>query len=502
MSGKRKCVNLALTLMLASAPAHLRGQSATGDSVEQQMQRLEDALTRTEAELAVTQKEMQSLHTEIDELQRQLGLRGANAPAGTAATESSSAAEDEAIARRLSEVEEKQAVQAAQIATHDQSKVESASKYPVRLTGLILMSSFVNTRAVDNPATPSIAVNGTGSTGITLRQTVLGLDADGPRLFGARSSGDVRTDFAGTSSSSGYSGGINLLRFRTAHANLAWERATAFFSLDRPIVNPHTPYSLTAVAVPPLAWSGNLWSWNPQVGVMSDLPLAGAYRLHLQGALIDPSDPRESTNAAAQNTLALPNAAERSRWPGLEARVAAARGTPNEGLEIGLGGYFSPHRLANGLSGNSWAGTVDYHIALPARLHWTGNIYRGQGLGGLGGGTFKDYVFRVEGNEYYLQWLDDVGGWTQLKQKLSERLEWNAAMGIDNSFSGQLRPYVTPNSSPYTALARNRTITANVIFSPSAYLLFSLEYRNIRSTPVSSPAAVTNVIGAAAGYRF
>ncbi len=37
-------------------------------------------------------------------------------------------------------------------------------------------------------------------------------------------------------------------------------------------------------------------------------------------------------------------------------------------------------------------------------------------------------------------------------------------------------------------LARNRTFTGNVIYSPSAYLLFSLEYRRLESFPVDGPS--------------
>ena len=40
-------------------------------------------------------------------------------------------------------------MQESQIATQEQAKVESESKYSVKITGLLLMNGFVNTRAVD-----------------------------------------------------------------------------------------------------------------------------------------------------------------------------------------------------------------------------------------------------------------------------------------------------------------------------------------------------------------
>ena len=52
-------------------------------------------------------------------------------------------------------------------------------------------------------------------------------------------------------------------------------------------------------------------------------------------------------------------------------------------------------------------------------------------------------------------------------------------------------------------LARNRTFTGNVIYSPSAYLLFSLEYRRLAEHAGRRPAAPqSNIIGVGAGYRF
>jgi len=54
----------------------------------------------------------------------------------------------------------------------------------------------------------------------------------------------------------------------------------------------------------------------------------------------------------------------------------------------------------------------------------------------------------------------------------------------------------------YQNLTINRTFTGNVIYSPSAYLLFSLEYRHIQSSPIAGSPAQSNVVGVGAGYKF
>ena len=121
---------------------------------------------------------------------------------------------------------------------------------------------------------------------------------------------------------------------RTAHAALDWNRTEAFFSLDRTILNPETPTSLTAIAVPALAWSGNLWSWNPRIGVTQDVPIAGAARVRLQGAITDVmSSPQiYNSNVATPQGVTRPDTSEMSRWPGGESRIAVLGGAEGSGV--------------------------------------------------------------------------------------------------------------------------------------------------------------------------
>jgi hypothetical protein len=356
---------------------------------------------------------------------------------------------------------------------------------------------------------PTLVLEGAGATGASMRQTVLGIDARGPHIFNARTHADVRVDFAGASLSSGstYSNAGGLLRLRTAHASLTWDHAEAFFSLDRPIVAPNSPTSLTAVSVPALSWSGNLWTWNPQLGLTKDFPASTSQRIRLQAALIDVMNPPQiySGSLATTTSIAPPTTAEMSRWPGAEGRIALLGAAEETGLQIGFGGLFAPHSTPGGTRFNSWAGTFDYRIPLPGRAEFSGNGYWGQALGGLGGGAYKDYVYRLNPMSplgYSFRTLDAFGGWSQFKERASEHLEFNLAFGTDQVPAAQLRPYAGNQSAYYLNLARNRTYTGNVIYRPSAYLLFSLEYRHLQSSPVSYYTATGDIIGIATGYRF
>ncbi len=221
--------------------------------------------------------------------------------------------------------------------------------------------------------------------------------------------------------------------------------------------------------------------------------------------MIDVGDAPWSVVTTSPATGSTPaTGAEQSRWPGTEARISLLGSAGDAGDHLGLGGYFSPHLNPDGHRFDAWAGTIDAKALLPARLSFTGSFYRGAALGGLGAGGFKDFGFtpsRSTGG-YYFRPYDNVGGWAQLKETLTPRLEFNAAFGLDNVFGRQLRPYRVANGTAYQNLARNRTFTGNAIFSPSAYLLFSLEYRHLESAPVTGSPVGSNIIGIAVGYRF
>jgi hypothetical protein len=495
--------------LLGTSAPRLFGQ--TPPSIPAQIQQLTSAMERTQAQLMQSQQQLDEMRAQLAALQQQMAQQQGTtaAPADPAVPP---AGQPKAQSAELEDIRERQAMQEAQIASHDQIKVESESKYPVKITGLLLLNGFVNTSAVDMPATPTVASPGSGSTGASVRQTVLGIDARGPHLFGARSHADLRVDFFGNAvaptppgvTAGAYSTNDSVLRLRTIHAGLQWENTEAAFAFDRPLISPDSPSSLTAIANPALAWSGNLWAWNPQLTLTQNVPFAGSHALQLQAAMIDVGDPPISLSQLNSSAAAPPSGAEQSRWPGFEARIALLGSDRDDRDHLGVGGYFSPHVLPSGRRYDAWAGTLDARFHLPARLQLSGSFYRGLALGGLGAGGYKDYGYSyvASQNEFYFRPLSDVGGWAQLKEKFNERVEFNAAFGIDNVFANDLRRYAIPSGTMYQELARNRTWTGNVIYSPSAYLLFSLEYRYIASAQVLGRAVSSNVIGLSAGYKF
>ena len=482
---------LFLAIIVFTSPHPARAQ----ETVSEKIDKLDAQMTQVQAQLEQSARELKDIQQQLS------ALRGQAEIPGKETIEGPSIAPAAQLAAAVEELREKQDVQESQLAIQEQAKVGSESKYPVTVSGMILMNSFVNTRAVDTVPTPAVALSGAGATGITLRQSVVGIDASGPHLFGAHSHADLRIDFDGSQSAT-YSTAIGSVRLRTAHAELDWLHAKAFFSFDRPILSPDSPTSLTAVAQPALAWSGNLWAWNPQAGVSESFPVHRALALQMQTAVIDVEDPYNQFTSSAASPYTPPSTGEQSRWPGVEGRLSLLGPLADSEAHLGVGGFFAPHRTSGGTTYNSWAGTMDFGVPISSHLQMIGSAYRGQALGGLGEGADKDVVYRIYGNEAYFRTLDDMGGWVQAKQKINERLEFNEAFGMDNVPAYQLVPFAIAGPDNYYNFARNRTFTSNVIYKPSAYLLYSIEYRRIASSFVDSPTTSSDVIGVAAGYRF
>ena len=79
-----------------------------------------------------------------------------------------------------------------------QTKVESASKYRLRLSGIVLMNLVSNQGVVDSIDLPTLAyarppVDSGGSFGATLRQSEIGFEAFGPSCGGCEDEGGLAT---------------------------------------------------------------------------------------------------------------------------------------------------------------------------------------------------------------------------------------------------------------------------------------------------------------------
>ncbi len=453
------------------------------------------ALGDTQRELAESRTQMQALKARIDAIDAAASSSQENALSTPGPV---AAANMQESVRRLQESTQ---VLQAEVKQHDQTKVESFSKYPVKISGMLLSSTNLTGGGVDNVDLPIVALKpneevANGGLATTWRQSILGLDARGPSFWGGHSAADVRVDFFGGQPTGGYGTNGGTLRLRTAHVDLDWPDSSLTASLDTPLISPLEPTSYLSVAEPAMAWSGNLWSWSPQLAFKHSISVSDTGRVGVEAGLIDPA----ATASYYNQQLRQYNASESSKQPGYESRVSYTLGTGDHPLTVGVGGYYGRQKYPDERHIDAWAGSADWKLPLGARYEVSGELYRGRALGGLGGGAFKDYVSY---GEYGVRGLNDEGGWVQFKARFSPTVESNAAIGQDSAFAREVRNAAMPSTpTTYSGLVANRTVFGNVIYRPRTYLLFSLEYRRIESWQALPPASSSQTLGLAIGYLY
>ena len=501
-----------------SEPAAASPQESLSESVRelrQQVQELQAAVVeiRSEAqqyraETAQLRKELEALHggelkalaagsTEVgrgSEVQAEGAVRADQSssqnPAISGQTQASDQLSQTQKQARGARLEEEYQLLAGKIDDQYQTKVESASKYRVRLSGIVLLNLFSNVGTVENIDFPSLAYDNPrgssgGSFGGTLRQSEIGLEVFGPHLAGARTKADLQMDLAGgfPQTLNGVNSGI--LRLRTGTMRMDWEHTSLVAGQDAIFFSPGSPTSFASLAIPALSYSGNLWGWVPQLRVEHRVPVGEDSNLVLQAGILDPV----SGEPPIFNYYRQPQAGEASRQPAYGSRVGWTRTLFGQPLRIGVGGYYSRQDYRFNRMVDAWAGMADLDIPLGSRLSLSGKVYRGRGLGGFGGGIGRSAVFNGDLGQAatMVRGINAVGGWTQLKYRATSTLEFNAAVGLDNPFSDDIHAFA-PHAQTFgdPTLIKNQGGFFNVIYRPRSDLLFSAEYHRLQTFQVSN----------------
>jgi regulator of replication initiation timing len=374
-----------------------------------------------------------------------------------------------------------------------QTKVESGSKYRLRLSGIALFNAFDNRGSVDNIDFPHLVVPNAGSAakslGATLRQSVLGLEAFGPDLAGAKTSANVQFDFAG--GFSGLPNGVDfgIVRLRTATLHMDWANTSVVAGQDNLFFAPLSPTSLASLAQPALSYSGNLWSWTPQIRVEHRFNLDENSGIILQGGVLDPL----TGQFPAASYFRLPQAGEQSGVPAFGTRIAYTNKSFGEPLTIGVGGYYSREDWGFGNIVNGWAGTTDISIPLTHLFTLSGEFYRGNAIGGLGAAQNRSIVWSgdLTAPGAVVHGLAAMGGWAQLKFKPLTKLEFNVAAGQDSAFTDEI--LALPGQNYYGTINANRSALANFIYHPRSDLVFSAEYDRLRTNSIYNYSSANHV---------
>ena len=432
----------------------------------------------TAADFAKLQDELTTLRNEVASLRAAIGELGAASGPSAQLPAPQTVAPD--VQPPISQVTpEMLDVLKSQIEEHAQSKVESASRMPVKLTGTILTNTYVNSgegnwqenpNLVGNPSTESGA---RGSMSATARQSRIGLDVGGIDVGNWQASGTIIADFLG--GVPGFQTGtvMGLPRLLYAFGRVESDHTAVEIGQDHAILAPRDPTSLAAFSFPLLFRSGNLYLRVPQARV--ERKLRGDLT-----ATVGIVAPIAGDAASSYDFAPPPGTGERSMRPAFEGRLGFARGstdTPRE-INVGVSGHYGWRRSVTALN-EAWAVALDFN-GRAGRIGAAGEYFAADNAEPFGGGI-------SQGGRA-------SGGWAEGRFSLTEQATLTGGFGRDK---------------PADALGRvlrqdNRTLFASAIVKLTPEVSASLEYRWMQ-TRLGSTAPVSrenNHVNAVFAVKF
>jgi hypothetical protein len=489
--------------------------------LQAQVQVLNSQLRELRTDEQRTSEEARELRHELDLARAQLApvaheslnsysapvSRGAPSQVQIAPSSASATAQGKTTADRIGKLEDDQDIAEAKINEQYQTKVESGSKYRLRLSGIVLLNLYENRGMVDNQDFPEIAVPpqsqpiyvSPGAFGGSLRESQIRLQTFGPDIAGARTSADVQFDFAGGFPNEPNGVATGIVRLRTGTIRLDWSNTSIVAGQDHLFFAPLSPTSLATLATPALSYAGNLWSWTPQIRVEHRVVLSDASNVIIQAGILDSL----SGDLPPQGINRYPSWGEASGQPAYAARLAWTHRAFGQSLTVGFGGYYGRQALGFYRNVDAWAGTTDVTLPLGKLFQFTGEFYRGRAVAGLGGGIGQSVLpTGLFGSpSTTVKGLDSMGGWAQLKFKPLPNFEINGAIGLDNPFAGQLRHHnsATIYSSAFT---RNLSPLVNFIYQARSDVVFSTEYRRLQTSVLDTNSNSANHLTFSLGYIF
>jgi hypothetical protein len=416
-------------------------------------------------EVAALRAEVEQLRAELQELRtlvagdraagQQLRREGVRGPSDGQATDPAPTAPVQPTVDPQASLE----VLRTQVAEMAEIKVESASRMPIKISGTIHTNVFANSAApnwLDSPNIVNVppADGHEGSFSASLRQTRVGATIDGPTLNGVRANGTLVMDFFG--GIPGFATGqvMGLPRLLVAFARFEGTRTAVEVGQDQMIMAPVDPTSLASFAFPALFRSGNLYLRTPQVRIEQAL---GSH-VKVIGGIVAPI----GGDVPGEDYRFVPQAfgGERSRRPGVQARVAASGGDRETSryIDVGLSGHYGWERRSAGLT-DSFASVIDFSV----RRDWigaAGEFFVAENADAFGGGTGLDARTR--------------GGWAELQFHPAERLSFAAGAGIDR---------LRGDPPPTLPRHRNRSAYGTTMFSLTPEVQASFEYHWLATQP-------------------
>ena len=436
----------------------------------------------TEQEIQLLKAEVLALRTELNSLKEELH-RSAPATAHSKVVDTSNGTgQDSELADTVSLIQ-------SQVTEQGQTKVESASKMPVKIYGTILSDTFFNTRDTDWADVPVLvnprSVFNSGWFSSSLRQSRIGLEVNGPTIGSFKTTGVFAMDFMGGMTDFQATPLFGLPEIVYAYAR--FENANTAFEAgqDEMILAPRNPTSLVAFSYPELYRTGNLYLRAPQVRIERRLAGSNQGQLRATLGMVAP--------IGTYPTLDFPGGSATNGWkrPAVQARIAwqsAPPGSPEQpGWGIGISGHYgrvalpqvdASQKIISSFASDSWAGAIDLDLH-SRHLGFDAEGYVGKNLQSLGGGIGQPGK--------------TAGGYFEGRLMPTRRLQFNAGLGDD---------HLTKPDRISVLLNRNTALFGNTIFQFTPEIHASLEYRHMITVPFDGVKRRNHNVNFAIAYTF
>jgi hypothetical protein len=433
------------------------------------------------------EKDNQTLMQQVRQLREELANARPETPV-PAATEATSPPSPGTAAAPAPSTADSVAVQQSRIDELAETKVEASQKFPIRITGMALFNGFLNgasNGSSDNPLTASM-YPGSDKGGGSLRQSIIGLQFDGPTtLGGGKVSGAISMDFFGGSASSlGHT-----VRLRTATLKIDWKNTTIAVGQDKPIISPRDPDSLAQVAFSPLTGAGNLWLWQPQIRLEQRMTIDENDGLRLQVGAFQTSSPGVTAGPYDPYAADVPAGATEASTPGVEGRLEYWRRWSEHGrLELAGGihanrNHFGAYDVPTNVYSFDW-------LFRPIRfVEFTGMFFHGRNVATLGA-LAQGFTIFPNGSAVSVA---STGGWAQVRFPITARLAFNIYGGQQDDRNSDLLPNM---------IGKNQGYFSNIMYRWAPNVIVSLEAGQVRTTYLGLGNRLNDHYDLALAYLF
>ena len=217
---------------------------------------------------------------------------------------------------------------------------------------------------------------------------------------------------------------LNEPRLRLAYLQFQKGNFRIVAGQDRMIISPLDPVSLSHVAAPLGATSGNLWGWQPQLRAELTHKIGSATTLFQIGVLRPQfADVRletlPTTGSALDNTAS--GLGERTTLPFYQARYSATIPMMGSKATFGAGGHYCRERIGADREIDSWSFAYDFSVPLHSRVRLRGEGFIGSNLIPFQGGVLQGVAVLNPGGGAPIQFnkIGGAGGWGELIVKLT-----------------------------------------------------------------------------------